>query len=114
MQSFLSSNPGLRSRFNKFLDFPDYSPSELFDIFMGVCESSDMALAGEEERAFLRDYFQELSETHDQSFANARSARNYFERALSFQANRLIENGTLELDSLKEFKLDDLVLASEE
>ena len=49
---------------------------------------------------------------HDQSFANARSVRNYFERALSFQANRLIENGTLELDSLKEFKLDDLILAS--
>lgn len=114
MQSFLSSNPGLRSRFNKFLDFPDYSPGELSDIFMGMCESSDMVLAGEEERRFLNDYFQKLSETCDQSFANARSVRNFFERALSCQANRLIENGTLELDSLREFKLDDLVLASEE
>ena len=112
MQSFLSSNPGLRSRFNKFLDFPDYSPGELFDIFMGMCESSDMVLTGEDERAFLNDYFQKQLEMHDQSFANARSVRNYFERALSFQANRLIENGTLELDSLKEFKLDDLILAS--
>lgn len=114
MQSFLSSNPGLRSRFNKFLDFPDYSPGELSDIFMGMCESSDMVLAGEEERRFLNDYFQKLSETCDQSFANARSVRNFFERALSFQANRLIENGTLELDSLKEFKLDDLILASKQ
>lgn len=40
------------------------------------------------------------------------SVRNYFERVLSFQANRLVENGTLELDSLKEFKLDDLILAN--
>ena len=79
-----------------------------------MCESSDMVLAGEEERRFLNDYFQKLSETCDQSFANARSVRNFFERALSFQANRLIENGTLELDSLKEFKLDDLILASKQ
>lgn len=71
-----------------------------------------MVLAGEDERAFLNDYFQKLSEAHNQSFANARSVRNYFERVLSFQANRLVENGTLELDSLKEFKLDDLILAN--
>lgn len=114
MQSFLSSNPGLRSRFNKFLDFPDYSPDELVDIFMRMCESANMVLAGEDESVFLNEHFAKLAETESEDFANARSVRNYFEKVLSFQANRLVESNSFELDSLQEFKIEDLILASEQ
>lgn len=36
MNDFLNSNPGLRSRFNKFINFVDYTPEELYEIFDGM------------------------------------------------------------------------------
>ncbi len=87
MDRFIHSNPGLESRFNRFLHFEDYTPEELLSIFKMRCEKSCYQLA-EDAAGPVRDFLQE--ENRDpESFGNARGVRNIFERILICQANRL-------------------------
>lgn len=46
MEAFLSSNPGLRSRFSRTIDFPDYTPEETLEIFERQAKSADYILSG--------------------------------------------------------------------
>ena len=88
MGEFINSNPGLRSRFNKFIEFEDYDPNELYDIFQLICKKSGFHL--NDESAFLvRAFFKQYYEGRDANFANARDVRNFFEKAMTNQANRL-------------------------
>jgi SpoVK/Ycf46/Vps4 family AAA+-type ATPase len=88
MERFLKSNPGLKSRFNKFIDFPDYTPEELFGIFEGMVSKNGYVLSGgAQEKA--KEIFTELYENRDDEFANGRTVRNFFEKAIVRQANRL-------------------------
>lgn len=89
MDEFLASNPGLRSRFNKFLHFEDYSPEQLSDIFKGFCRKAEFKMAAEAEGKLL-EIFKLLVLTRDEAFGNARTARNLFEMAVSKQANRIV------------------------
>jgi SpoVK/Ycf46/Vps4 family AAA+-type ATPase len=89
MQRFLASNPGLRSRFNTYLRFPDYAPEELAAIFADFAVRHDYRLTD----AAAAKIAQTLAAHHsarDQSFGNARLARNLFEQAISHQATRLL------------------------
>ncbi len=88
MREFLDSNPGLRSRFNKQIVFDDYSPEELMSIFRGMCEKSFFQLTEQAAQCALA-FFQNRTEQHLSGFANGRDVRNYFEKALTNQANRL-------------------------
>ena len=88
MEQFLTSNPGLRSRFNKFIDFPDYTADELVDIFLLRCKSYKLEVEDEAIEC-VRTFFEERCTTRPEGFANARDARNYFERVLTQQADRL-------------------------
>ena len=89
MEDFISSNPGLRSRFNKFLLFEDYTPEQLVEIFKGFCARASFKLTPDAEQRLL-DLFKLLSLTRDESFGNARTARNLFEMTISKQANRIV------------------------
>jgi TPR repeat protein len=88
MKAFLESNPGLRSRFNKFLHFDDYSPQELFQIFTKYCEDDGYAFEGN-----CGDRIMALINlTHERraaNFGNARTIRNLFEQTISNHANRV-------------------------
>jgi stage V sporulation protein K len=88
MEEFLTSNPGLQSRFNKYINFDDYSPEELFDIFQGMCKKNGYK-ATEEAQAKVKELLSALHETRTDSFANARTVRNLFEKLLTIQADRL-------------------------
>lgn len=88
MEQFLASNPGLRSRFNKFIDFPDYTADELTDIFLLRLRSYDLKIE-DEALEVVRRFFEDRCESKPETFANARDARNYFERVLTRQADRL-------------------------
>lgn len=95
MQRFLSSNPGLKSRFNKFIHFRDYTPDELTQIFSTFCEKSGYR-ASDPALSYVKGFFEERCLEKEANFANAREVRNLFEYALSRQANRavLISNPT--------------------
>jgi hypothetical protein len=89
MQDFLDSNPGLRSRFNRRLRFDDYGVEQLVHIFKNFCQKADFKLAEGAEKE-LASIFGVLTASRDETFGNARAARNLFEATLSKQANRLV------------------------
>lgn len=89
MGQFLNSNPGLMSRFNKFVHFDDYKPEELLDIFCGMCEKAEMKI-DDNCKNFAAKLFERRYRARDRNFANGREVRNFFERAVINQANRLI------------------------
>ena len=88
MDEFLESNPGLRSRFNKQILFEDYTADELVDIFSGICGKSFYEVT-EEAMNCVRDFFGDRVAQKLPGFANGRDVRNYFEKTLTNQANRL-------------------------
>lgn len=90
MEQFLDSNPGLRSRFSKFIQFVDYSEMELYEIFALYCKQQDYILAAGTQQIIL-DKIRNMKEINMQHFANARTVRNYFEKVISNQANRMIK-----------------------
>lgn len=89
MDDFIASNPGLRSRFNKFFHFEDYEPAELVEIFRGFAAKASFKLTPEAAEK-LTKIFQLLTLVRDESFGNARTARNLFEMTISKQANRIV------------------------
>lgn len=89
MESFISSNPGLRSRFNKYLDFDDYNPQQLGQIFELFCTKAGFQLS-EKANQKVEEEFTSLFEKRDKSFGNGRLARNIFEITINNQANRII------------------------
>jgi SpoVK/Ycf46/Vps4 family AAA+-type ATPase len=89
MEEFINSNPGLRSRFNKFIHFEDYDDAQLLQIFKGFCKKTDFKLTADAERALV-EVFKTLMASRDETFGNARTARNLFEMTISKQANRIV------------------------
>ncbi len=88
MERFISSNPGLESRFGKYFQFEDYDGDELMDIFRMQCKKNQYT-PDEEAETFCVQMFKDLYEERDENFGNARDVRNIFERAIANQANRL-------------------------
>ena len=107
MQRFIGSNPGLQSRFNRYIDFPDYTASELVDIFKMYMKKNEYTLApGAED--FAEQQFQTVIDRGDRNFGNARFARNVFEKAIQAQANRLAGQTGLSKAQLSELTIEDL------
>ena len=94
MDEFLDSNPGLRSRFSKYIAFEDYSNEELLQIFKGYCSEQDYHLEQGIEIKLI-EKFAELRHAEGDNFGNARTVRNYFERVISNQANRIMSGGSI-------------------
>lgn len=92
MEEFLNSNPGLRSRFNKYIFFADYTPEELIAILQSMCEKQEYKMT-EEASTFAIDYFAKRVSEHSETFANAREVRNFMERAIAHQASRIVTLG---------------------
>ncbi len=90
MEEFVNSNPGLKSRFNKYIMFQDYTGDQLYDIFMSMCKKQDY-IPNEPGKKYVKEYFNSLVDKHIENFANAREVRNYMERAISRQATRIVE-----------------------
>lgn len=88
MPRFIDSNPGLKSRFNKYLYFEDYNGEQLYEIFRGRVKRNDYQL-DEKAAEAVREHLQELYEDRDGNFGNARDVRNLFEKIVANQADRV-------------------------
>jgi hypothetical protein len=88
MKAFVSSNPGLQSRFTRFMHFDDYSPAELCRIFEKLCSESHYGLTVD-ARANAAILYHLAHLQRSSSFGNARFVRNFFEATLRNHANRL-------------------------
>lgn len=89
MEEFVNSNPGLKSRFNKYILFEDYTGDQLYEIFMSMCKKQDYE-PNEPGKKYIKEYFNALVEKHLENFANAREVRNYLERTIARQATRIV------------------------
>jgi AAA+ superfamily predicted ATPase len=88
METFLQSNPGLESRFNRFFHFEDYSPAELWEIFKRMADKGQYALTPPAATA-VQAALTAAYASRDERFGNAREARNLFEKMIEHQADRL-------------------------
>lgn len=107
MKKFIESNPGLKSRFNKYIEFPDYSVDELEEIFYMNCNKYDYKVE-EDVKHQIRALITSRKMGSIDNFANAREIRNLFEEIITNQAKRV---STLEAPSNEDMMticLDDL------
>ncbi len=111
MERFINSNPGLKSRFSKYLFFNDYSDEELARIFLINCTKQDYFI-DQSLYPYIINRISQLRYYEGENFGNARSVRNYFEQVISNQANRLIleigEDGTSASNTLMQIMPEDL------
>lgn len=111
MNMFISSNPGLSSRFSKVIDFPNYSSLELFEILMLFARDNSYEI-DESVKDFLIPHFSVDMLNYGDSFGNARYIRNLFEKTLQIQATRLMSSSTKPTKhDLVQLTLEDFTLA---
>jgi AAA lid domain/ATPase family associated with various cellular activities (AAA) len=107
MKEFIASNPGLESRFTNYLNFPDYSPDELLEIFHRMAAQSGLVCAPETEEKVL-GICKALRARSNEQFGNAREMRNLFESSVRNQSTRLVNSGQSDRDALTTLLPDDI------
>jgi hypothetical protein len=109
MERMLDCNPGLRSRFQRTFDFPDYSADDLVEIFEGFCAKGQYTLTAP-AREKLHAVFASLVADRDEYFGNGRLARNLFERSVGRMANRIVKIIPVTRALLTTFEPEDILL----
>lgn len=108
MKKFIDSNPGLRSRFNKYIEFPDYSIDELEEIFDLNCKKYDYRVE-ENVKHQIRAMITSRKMENIDNFANARDVRNLFEEIITNQARRISTMENPSNEDMMTITLDDLI-----
>lgn len=106
MDDFIHSNPGLESRFNRYIHFEDYTPDQMFSIFSGLCDKNQYVLS-EDAVTKITAYF---AETEIAKIGNGRGARNLFEKTVTQQAKRIERSSDEDVD-LQEITAEDIDMA---
>ena len=107
MPRFIDSNPGLKSRFNKYIFFPDYNEEELFLIFKTFLQKNDYVI-DDDAAELVKQHLSKLYLNRDDNFGNARDVRNLFEKMISNQANRLMNTELSSNDIIARITVEDL------
>ena len=110
MQQFIESNPGLRSRFNRYIHFEDYSADELKQIYLRMLQKYDFALQPDAEEILTQHFYQCVA-NKGTDFGNARYVRNLFERTIKAQAVRLADQPENDKSQLALITSDDISMA---
>jgi len=105
MQGFLNSNPGLKSRFTRFIHFEDYQPPDLCRIFEKFCHDQQYELSTS-ARAYLCLLFTLKYNRRDEQFGNGRFVRNVFEESQKRHSERIAESTGFEDDRSALMTLD--------
>ena len=109
MEDFINSNPGLQSRFNRYIHFTDYTAEELYDIFCLQMKKNEYTIS-EEASNRLKMILADTLAHKGKDFGNARFVRNLFEKVIEHQANRLANEPNLTKELLAELREEDLNL----
>jgi Cdc6-like AAA superfamily ATPase len=107
MKRFIDSNPGLQSRFNRYIEFPDYTAEELMQIFEVNMRKYDYHF-GDGAKEVLQKYLENAVANKDANFGNGRFVRNVFEKTLERQANRLASESNLTTEHLSAIEIGDI------
>jgi SpoVK/Ycf46/Vps4 family AAA+-type ATPase len=90
MEHFFASNPGLKSRFNSFIEFPDYSSDELYEMLLKLCGENDYVLE-EDASQLIQKSLEEQVNSKSANFANGRLVRNLFDDLIMNHAKRVVQ-----------------------
>ena len=107
MKQFIDSNPGLQSRFSRYIDFPDYTEDELMQIFKSSLDRYEYTLSPEAKMK-LSELFVHAVATKDVNFGNGRFVRNVFDKTIERQSNRLALLSHVSVKQLSEIIADDI------
>lgn len=107
MRKFIDANPGLQSRFNRYIEFDDYTADELYQIFMFNAKKYEYKLSAEADEV-LRKSMEEAVAHKDKNFGNGRFVRNVFEKVIELQANRLATVGVVNGEILSTLEAEDI------
>lgn len=107
IQAFIDSNPGLQSRFNRYIHFDDYDADELYQILCLQMERNEYRLTDEAAEG-LKSHFADIVAHKPKDFGNARYVRNLFERIIEAQANRLATVSDLSKETMQKIGIDDV------
>ena len=107
MKQFFESNPGLKSRFNNFIEFDDYNARELMDILISMSQAEDYVISDKAQELLSKQFIRTF-ESKGNEFANGRFVRNIFESMMMNHARRVVQLESPTLQQLKEFSEDDI------
>lgn len=107
MNEFINTNPGIKSRIARSIEFPDYNGAELFEIFMGMAQREQLICPDNVARR-LREVFNKMYASRDRNFGNGRDVRNFYERMVEQQKNRIVRENLLEGDEMIKFAVSDI------
>ena len=107
MQKLINSNPGLKSRFNMYVDFPDYTADELIEIFHSICDKYDMIIE-DKANTVVEARIKAMEQNKGPHFANARDVRNLFESILTRLGARVGFSDTNNRDDIRTIRLTDV------
>lgn len=105
MKQFIESNQGLKSRFQNYIHFSDYTNEELLEIFQTLCHSHKMEIE-EGAKSDLIKHMQEAKPQGEQG--NARYVRNLFEKMYLNMSHRAAEDGNIDLHEIVRFQSADI------
>ncbi len=106
MEQFFDSNPGLKSRFNTFIDFEDYDENQLFNIFENMCAKADYEVSVDLKPTIL-EYLRKKVANKEEHFSNGRLSRNLYEKLIMNHAKRVIEMQSPQREDLLLLKNED-------
>ena len=90
MHKFINSNPGLKSRFNKYIHFPDYKGDEMYEIFKSLLDKNEYSISQNADIA-IKSILNQVYDNRDDNFGNGRTVRSYFEKLVEAHANRIVK-----------------------
>ena len=105
IEQFIQSNPGLKSRFNTYINFENYNSEELLKILQALINSNDYKISDKDLKKILKHF--DKIDTKNISFANGRYVRNLFEDAIKNQASRISMDSGLDEEKLQTLIYED-------